>query len=175
MRTASLRIAFVGALCGACSSSGDGNGNGNGDGDGAADRHTCPAGKPELAYGQTPGAKVTIDKPETWTPDDVYIVGGPLHVSATLTIQAGTVVCFTFGPPGTDGHSEPPPGALDVELGGGLVVLGTADKHVVFTSTDTGNWWGGIDYGVALDPRTRPGAARSSSPTPRPAVTTRVR
>lgn len=161
-------IALVGALSGACSSSGggDGNGNGNGDGNGngngngngsgngTSGHYACPMGKPQLLYGQTPGAKVVVDKPETWTPDNVYIVGGPVDFKATVTIQAGTVVCFTFGPAGTDGDSEPPPGAIRVNLGGGLIVNGTADKHVVFTSTDTASWWAGIDYDIDLDPQT---------------------
>src|SRR5262249_54185543 len=91
-------------------------------------------------------------------PDNVYIVWGPLHLDgATITIQPGTSVCFTFGPPGSDGRSEPPPGAIDVDSGGGIKALGTADKHVVFAQAgDLDQYWGGISFVYASNPANPP-------------------
>lgn len=110
-------------------------------------RYPCPLDKPQKIYGHAINASVVLEKDETWTPDHVYLVFGPFHVKKTLTIQAGTVVCVQYGPPGADGSAEPPPGSIDLEQGAALKVLGTADKHVVFTSMDgPGQYWGGFYF-----------------------------
>src|SRR4051812_26241633 len=73
-------------------------------------RAACPIDKPQKVYGFALNAKSTLDVEETWTPDNVYLVFGPFHLEKKLTIKAGTVVCFDYGPPGADGSAEPPPG-----------------------------------------------------------------
>src|SRR5205814_625064 len=76
-----------------------------------------------------------------------YLVFGPFHVKSTLTIQAGTVVCMEYGPPGADGSAEPPPGELVIEAGGAVKMLGTPDKHVVFTSLGgPSTYWEGFAF-----------------------------
>jgi hypothetical protein len=109
-------------------------------------RFTCPIDKPQKVYGYALNAKSVLDADETWTPDNVYLVFGPFHTGAhVLTIQPGTVVCFDYGPPGTEGNPEPPPGVLNIEPGGTLKALGTADKHVTLTQkNDQKQYWGGI-------------------------------
>jgi hypothetical protein len=109
-------------------------------------RYTCPMSKPQKVYGYALNAKATLDSDETWTPDNVYLIFGPFHTGAhVLTIQAGTVVCFDYGPPGTEGNPEPPPGELNVEPQGALKVLGTPQSHVVFTqANDQKQYWGGF-------------------------------
>lgn len=112
-------------------------------------RYACPIDKPQKVYGWAVNAKSTIDAPETWTPDNVYLVFGPLSVEKPLTIQAGTVVCFDYGPPGANGSAEPPPGEMILGTGGAIDAQGTADKHVVFTAKSDGKgpeqlYWKGL-------------------------------
>lgn len=57
----------------------------------------------------------------TWTPANLYVVTRSVYVSATLTIQPGTVVKF-------DG------GELWTNTGGKIVAVGTAGQPIVFTS-----------------------------------------
>src|SRR4029077_3312282 len=113
---------------------GDGGGGGGGGSSGGpvGERYGCPTNLPQKSYGWLPGDKITLDSDETWTPDSVYKIFGPLSVPTTLTIQAGTVVCFDSGPPGADENPEGPPGELRIQDGGALEVLGTASQHVVF-------------------------------------------
>ncbi|MBI3813260.1 MAG: hypothetical protein HY279_02165 [Nitrospinae bacterium] len=113
-----------------------------------ANRYKCPIDKPQKVYGHAINASAVLDKDETWTPDNVYIVFGPFHVKKSLTIKAGTVVCFDYGPPGADGHPSPPAGSINIEEGATLKVLGTVDKHVVFAQkNDSKQYWGGIYFG----------------------------
>jgi hypothetical protein len=109
-------------------------------------RYGCPVALPQRVYGYAINATVSLERDETWTADNVYLVFGPFHTGAhTLTIQPGTVVCFDFGPPGTEGNPEPPPGFLNVDAGGALRVLGTASQHVVFAQLNNPDqYWGGI-------------------------------
>ncbi len=112
-----------------------------------ANRFACPLQKPQRVYGHAINAKTVIEADETWTPNNVYLVFGPFHVKGSLTIQAGTSVCFDYGPPGTESNPEPPPGALNIERGGALKVLGTADKHVVFSQKNAAQqYWAGIYF-----------------------------
>ncbi|MBI3600981.1 MAG: hypothetical protein HY097_10135 [Nitrospinae bacterium] len=113
-----------------------------------ANRYKCPIDKPQKVYGHAINASAVLDKDETWTPDNVYIIFGPFHVKKSLTIKAGTVVCFDYGPPGADGHPSPPAGSINIEEGATLKVLGTVDKHVVFAQkNDSKQYWGGIYFG----------------------------
>lgn len=60
----------------------------------------------------------------TWYADSVYVIKGwDIWISATLTIQPGTVVKFTEDGPG-----------LSVGSGGTIVAVGTSDKPIIFTS-----------------------------------------
>src|SRR5260370_6908138 len=112
-----------------------------------ANRFSCPLQKPQRVYGHAINAKTVIEADETWTPNNVYLVFGPFHVKGSLTIQAGTSVCFDYGPPGTESNPEPPPGALNIERGGAPKVLGTADKHVVFSQKNAAQqYWAGIYF-----------------------------
>src|SRR5258708_10402864 len=77
-----------------------------------ANRFECPTEKPQKVYGWAMNAKAVLEKPETWTPDHVYLIFGPLSITKGLTIQAGTVVCFDYGPAGADGSAAPPPGNI---------------------------------------------------------------
>ncbi len=74
-----------------------------------ANRYACPLQKPQKIYGHAINAKTVIEADEVWTPNNVYLVFGPFHVKGSLTIQAGTVVCFDFGPPGTEPRPWMPP------------------------------------------------------------------
>lgn len=141
--------------CSTKTSSGpDGGNSGGPDGgtNGSAEHYACPTNLPQKIYGWQVNAKAVLDSDETWTPDNVYIIYGPLSVPTTLTIEAGTVVCFDSGPPGADENPDGPPGELRMTDGGALVARGTADKHVVFTANadaTTGLYWGGISFSPA--------------------------
>src|SRR5713101_6358762 len=112
-----------------------------------ANRYSCPLQKPQKIYGHAINAKTVIEADETWTPNNVYLVFGPFHIKGSLTIQAGTSVCFDYGPPGAESNPEPPPGALNIEVGGTLKVLGTADKHVVFAQKNAAHqYWAGLYF-----------------------------
>ena len=136
---------------------GDGGGGSGGGGSGSpggqvGEHYGCPDNKPQKTYGWLTGDKVVLDSDETWTPDFVYKIIGPLSVPTTLTIQAGTVVCFDSGPPGADENPDGPPGELSISDGGALEVLGTATNHVVFTANAEANgglYWGGITISPA--------------------------
>jgi hypothetical protein len=170
MKKCPVTIALVTALAGgACTSTShdtdpDGGGGGGGGGGGAGkNRYACPLDKPQKSYGWSINAKTVLESPETWTADNVYIVSGPLHLKSTLTIEAGTVVCFDYGPPGADGRTEPPPGGMDIDVGGGLVVRGTEAKHVVFTDVaPKGYWAGSISASISIR---RPRSSTSTSTT----------
>ena len=133
---------------------GSGVEDGSATGDGGATeqgptRYACPIDKPQKVYGYALNAKSSIDTPETWTPDNVYLVFGPLHIQKPLTIQAGTVVCFDYGPPGANGSAEPPPGEMLLEEGGAIDAQGTPTSHVVFTAKSDGRgpeqlYWKGL-------------------------------
>ena len=58
----------------------------------------------------------------TWSAGKVYCIESGIPVSATLTIEAGTVVKFG------------PSGKLTVGTGGSIVAIGRADAPIVFTS-----------------------------------------
>jgi hypothetical protein len=111
-------------------------------------RYACPIDKPQKVYGETvPTLGVTLDKDETWTPDNVYLVFGRFSLNKKLTIKAGIVVCFDFeATPPKDG--EPHPGEISVSDGGAIETQGTADKHVVFTVRTDGTgeqlYWSGV-------------------------------
>jgi hypothetical protein len=110
-------------------------------------RHPCPLQKPQKVYGYAINAKSVLVDDETWTADNVYLIFGPFHVKGSLTIQPGTVVCFDYGPPGTESNPEPPPGEITIEPGGTLKVMGTSDKHVVFTQKNAAQqYWVGIYF-----------------------------
>jgi hypothetical protein len=111
-------------------------------------RYNCPLERPQKIYGHAINAKSVLESDETWTPDSVYLVFGPFHVKGALTIQAGTVVCFEYGPPGAESNPEPPPGEINIESGGALKVMGTADRHVVFAQKNSPKqqYWGGIYF-----------------------------
>lgn len=65
-----------------------------------------------------------IQAATTWTADHVYVIpaGSTLYVSATLTIQAGTVIKFGSG------------ARLYIETEGQLNAIGTATAPIVFTA-----------------------------------------
>lgn len=65
-----------------------------------------------------------IQAASTWTADHVYVIpaGSTLYVSATLTIQAGTVIKFGSG------------ARLYIETEGQLNAIGTATAPIVFTA-----------------------------------------
>jgi hypothetical protein len=129
---------------------GGGGGMGSDPGGPVGERYGCPSNKPQKLYGWLTNTKTVLDSDETWTPDNVYKIFGPLSVPTTLTIQAGTVVCFDSGPPGADENPEGPPGELRVTDSGTLKVLGTASQHVVFApnaDAKTALYWGGITIG----------------------------
>jgi hypothetical protein len=112
-----------------------------------ANRYTCPLQKPQKVYGYAINAKSVLEADETWTTNNVYLIFGPLHIKGTLTIQAGTVVCFDYGPPGAESNPEPPPGEINIERGGTLKVLGTAAQHVVFSQKNAAQqYWAGIYF-----------------------------
>lgn len=112
-------------------------------------RYKCPMDKPQKLYGFTKNSKTVVDKDETWTPENVYLVFGGLVVKKTLTIQAGTVVCFQYDETRPIG---PPPGSLTIDPGATLKINGTADKHVVFTQNlwstrdDNQQYWAGMYF-----------------------------
>ena len=112
-------------------------------------RFKCPMDKPQKLYGFTKGSTTSIEKDERWTPENVYLVFGTFEVKKTLTIQAGTVVCFQYDETRPIG---PPPGTLSIQPGGTLKVLGTAAKHVVFTQNlwsekaDNQQYWNGLYF-----------------------------
>lgn len=111
------------------------------------DRYKCPLDKPQKVYGHALNASARLEVDETWTPNNVYLVIGPFHVMKKLTLQAGTVVCFDYGPAGADGSAEPPPGGMSIEEKATLKVLGTADNRVVFTQAgDRKQYWGGLYF-----------------------------
>jgi len=101
----------------------------------------------------------TITTDTHWTADNIYRLNGFVRVgedlkpaagvvepvigaTATLTIDAGTVI---YGKTGTPG------GALIVQRGSKIVALGTADAPIVFTSEkDPGTRRGGDWSGVVL-------------------------
>jgi hypothetical protein len=113
----------------------------------AAARYNCPLDKPQQIYGHAINAKSVLEGSETWTPDSVYLIFGPFHVKGSLAILAGSVVCFDYGPPGAESNPEPPPGEINVESGGTLKVMGTPDRHVVFTQkNDKRQYWAGIYF-----------------------------
>lgn len=112
-----------------------------------ANRCKCPTDKPQKVYGHAINANAVLDKDETWTPDNVYLIFGPFHVRKSLTIMAGTAVCFEYGPPGAEGRSSPPAGDINIEEGGTLKVMGAADRHVTFSQkNDSKQYWGGIYF-----------------------------
>src|SRR5262249_40191519 len=125
---------------------GDGSSGPGGEAGAPAVRYTsCPLDKPQKVYGYALNAKSTLDADETWTPDNVYLVFGRLHVPTSLTIQAGTVVCFDYGPPGEEGMPDPIIGELMIESGGSLKAQGTAQSHVVFAQkNDVHQYWKGF-------------------------------
>ncbi|MFO0633495.1 MAG: hypothetical protein U0168_11655 [Nannocystaceae bacterium] len=138
-----------GSTSAADSTGGTGDTGDTGDPPSGGVRHGCPIDKPQKVYGWALDAKAVLDSDETWTPDNVYLVFGPLSVPTNLTIEAGTVVCFDYGPPGADGSGEPPPGELRMLDGGSLTANGTADAPVVFTAKSEGTeaeqlYWSGI-------------------------------
>src|SRR5260370_39504796 len=94
-----------------------------------ANRFSCPLQKPQKVYGHAINAKTVIEADETWTPNNVYLVFGPFHVKGSLTIQAGTSVCFDYRPPRTGSYPEPPPRPPNSEAGSGLHVLGPAHQY----------------------------------------------
>ena len=118
-------------------------------------RYLCPLSLPQKVYGQAANAPETLAGDETWTPDNVYLVFGILSTGGhTLTIQAGTRVCFDYEtlPPA---FGEPAPGELDVELHGSLQVLGTAANHVVFTQkNDFHQYYTGISFKTGFNANT---------------------
>lgn len=65
-----------------------------------------------------------IEAATTWTADHVYVIpaGSTLYVSATLTIQAGTVIKF-----GSGAH-------INIQSEGQLNAVGTATAPIVFTA-----------------------------------------
>ena len=162
-----LGLAISLAACGSgggAGGGGSGGGGGGGGGDGgsgmgtdggggrprlAENRALCPLELPQRVYGYAPNAVSTLDHDEVWTSDHVYLVIGPFHVAAQLTIAAGTTVCFDYGPPGTESQPEPPPGLLRIEARGSIVVDGRADSHVRFVQAtdDFHQYWEGISFG----------------------------
>ena len=116
--------------------------------DPAAKRTTCPTDKPQKVYGYALDADAILEKDETWTKDNVYLIFGPFHTGKhSLTIEAGTHVCFDYGPPGVEGSSEPPPGSLEVSEGGTLRITGTAQEHAVLSQKNAADqYWAGIYY-----------------------------
>jgi hypothetical protein len=92
-----------------------------------------------------------ITASETWHRGD-----GPHHVTgaltvgddpdATLTIEAGTRVCFAPGASITMvGSAVPRPGGgFEPARGGALVALGAEDATITFTAADPTARWGGI-------------------------------
>jgi hypothetical protein len=112
----------------------------------------CPTDKPQKVYGGALDAETRLTADETWTKDNVYLVFGPFYVGedqgpVKLTIEAGTVVCFDYGPPGQDGSSVPPPGQLQISAESSLVVLGSPEEHVSFTSKNGDEqFWAGVNF-----------------------------
>jgi hypothetical protein len=80
---------------------------------------------------------------------NIRVVGDTTAKAALLTIEPGVTMKF----PKSDRHSS-----IDVETAGALVAVGTKDKPVIFTSSETtqapGDWIG-IRLIGAPDPRTR--------------------
>lgn len=76
-----------------------------------------------LSSGACPVINITtnITTATAWTAGNVYVVTGPVTVSATLTIAAGTVVKLNGG-------------SIDISSGGKIIANGTAASHVIFTS-----------------------------------------
>lgn len=88
---------------------------------GGAVSFACPAGAREKRSG-------AIDVDQTWK-KGVYEVDGVLDVTASLTLEAGVVLCFT-----TTGPVNSLRAGIEVAAGGALRALGTRDEHVVLTA-----------------------------------------
>ena len=84
-----------------------------------------------------------LTKNQTWTRDQVYIVGNNVIVpnGITLNIQAGTIVRFERHTRGQGSGAEAAvtpadPGCILVSRGGVLNAVGTAEAPIYFTSID---------------------------------------
>lgn len=90
----------------------------------------------EVGGGTGPIIEDTVDKTgaiassETWTNDKIYVLNQKVVVESgvTLTIQEGTII---KGSPGTGSLAS----ALIVARGGTINAVGTADRPIIFTST----------------------------------------
>jgi hypothetical protein len=121
-------------------SDGGGGGGGNSDGGGGGGGND-PCQGPVVPYGDVAGGH-SVDTDETWTADKVYFVFGRQSIGGnTLTIEAGTTVCFANGMQAMTMVA----GSIDVDTGGSIRMLGTSDKHV--TLRDGAGGWEGIHAG----------------------------
>ncbi len=109
----------------------------------------------EVGGGTGPIIEDTVDKTgaisssETWTNDKIYVLNQKVVVEAgvTLTIQEGTII---KGSPGTGSLAS----ALIVARGGTINAAGTADRPIIFTSTQD-NIQVGQTEGTNLDENDR--------------------
>jgi hypothetical protein len=82
----------------------------------------------------------------TWTKDNLYLVADSVRLTGTLTVQAGTVACFT-----ENFNID-----FDANSTGALVVQGTPEQHVVFTAAGAADaYWGGIFFGDTTSTHSR--------------------
>ena len=145
----------VGALClliAGCGGNGDmpggggdsdgGGGGGNSDGGGGGGNDPCQGYV--VPYGDVAGGH-SVDTDETWTADKVYFVFGRQSIGGnTLTIEAGTTVCFANGMLSMTMTG----GSIDVDTGGSIRMLGTPQKRITLKG-GAGGWEGihaGSDY-----------------------------
>jgi hypothetical protein len=98
----------------------------------------------------------------TWTADKIYTLKGFVYVTAgnTLTIEPGTII--KGAGKDADPKGEGKGGALIIEAGAKIDAKGTAERPIVFTSSNEpgkrsyGDWGGVVLIGKA--PHNRPGS-----------------
>lgn len=139
----------TGSNTGGMGTGGDATGGTGGTG-GSVAVMACP--EPNLSSPTLPNSVQIVDatllQDETWTADKVYLVSEDFSVDDghTLTIEAGTVVCFGVGARLSVGSVH----------ASSIKIEGTADKHVVFTygsifGDDQVDFWGGFSLNGYAD------------------------
>jgi hypothetical protein len=122
-----------------------------GTGGAAAEYANCPIDQfpadQQIAF-DGEGTTGAIDQDTTFTKDHLYLIRGTLTVESsnqtpiTLTVEAGTTLCFS------DGMIQPGGIRIAPSAPANLIIQGTAAEPVILTSTGGKDaFWKGIDAG----------------------------